>query len=384
MKKAIPLMLAASALFPGVSQAGNLSVHGYGTVAISHYHSNDGRGYGRNGGLKENWSANEDTKAGIQVQYNVSPKLRLAAQGRVAAINNQYRFNLAWAYAAYDLTPNTTIRAGRLRLPMFNLSDSADIGYSYPWVRVPEQMYSQITFDSYTGADVIQQFNVASQPVTFEAFAGHVSRQHFSFLGNDAWVRGHYVWGGTASTSFGNLTLRAAYGAAYFDYGYDAPAVMIPPNPYMPNGMIIPPSSPVRKDIKGNFIEFGFNYDSDSWMVRGEYGQRGSKNGAYMPDTTAWDMTAGYHVTDTLMPFISYSRITNDTSAGQAFMSSVGARYDVTSNMDIKAQFSHVKAQDYTGLFSINSPASYTREALNSTSLGDKANIATVAVDFVF
>lgn len=58
----------------------------------------------------------------------------------------------ALAFVSHALTPELTVRAGRLRSPFFMLSDTADINYNQTWVRPPVEVYGLNPFSTSTAS----------------------------------------------------------------------------------------------------------------------------------------------------------------------------------------------------------------------------------------
>lgn len=82
-----------------------------------------------------------DTKLGLQGTATL-PDPRFSATAQVVSRGSQNgRVDLEWLYATYRVTENTSIQAGRKRLPLFYYSDSQDVGFSLPWTHLPPQVY---------------------------------------------------------------------------------------------------------------------------------------------------------------------------------------------------------------------------------------------------
>ncbi|MCG8613823.1 MAG: hypothetical protein MI864_25210 [Pseudomonadales bacterium] len=81
-----------------------------------------------------------ETLAGLQVQTQFTEKAR-ATLLLMAKGGNDFDANVEWAYLSYDLTNELTLNAGRYRLPLYYYSDFLDVGYAYPWIRPPVDVY---------------------------------------------------------------------------------------------------------------------------------------------------------------------------------------------------------------------------------------------------
>ncbi|WP_137939962.1 hypothetical protein [Chitinivorax sp. B] len=185
-------------------------------------------------------------------------------------------------------------------------------------------------------------------------------------------------------------------------------------------------------EVPASFIGFGATYDPGQWFVQAEYTKR--KTESFVGDTTGWYVSGGVRV-GKFTPYMTYSRLKTDselTSSGASSVNTavlpnlpaipqlaalqagvdqvnggvtslnnnvallnaglngllnagnnaqrnitIGVRWDVMKNMDIKLQWDHLKID--------NKGAGYT---LNNTQPdfdpGKKINLFSAAVDFVF
>lgn len=112
-----------------------------------------------------------DAVVGFQPTFQVNDKTKAVLQfvGRGGERNNLIA---EWAYISHAFSPNLTGRAGRLRVPYYVGSEYLEVGFAYPWVRPPVDIYSQLPFTSYYGIDTFYNFNLFGWQTTFQAFNG--------------------------------------------------------------------------------------------------------------------------------------------------------------------------------------------------------------------
>ena len=125
------------------------SFSGFGTVGLAHssekradFIANDLqlRGAGRNG----KWSAEVDSRIGVQLDAKFNSQLSAVLQvTSEQRYDGSYKPELEWANIKYQITPDLSVRAGRIVLPTFLLSDSRKVGYASPWVRPPRSRWSK-------------------------------------------------------------------------------------------------------------------------------------------------------------------------------------------------------------------------------------------------
>lgn len=81
-------------------------------------------------GYDEKMSFQANSLFAIQVRADLQEKLSATAQ-IIAKGQNDYEAKFNWAYLAYQLTNEVTVKAGRFRTPLFMYSDFLDVGYAY-------------------------------------------------------------------------------------------------------------------------------------------------------------------------------------------------------------------------------------------------------------
>ncbi|HEY9135721.1 MAG TPA: hypothetical protein VIM85_07995 [Pseudomonadales bacterium] len=150
------------------------------------------------GGLSNSENHASNAIAGLQFDFTINDKtnavLQLTANGLGHRDSQDSPGTVAaeWAYLAYHLTDNLTFRAGRLRLPFYMASEYLEVGYAYPWVSPPGAVYGLLPFDSYYGADVTYNFNLAGIDIAYQGYRGTVELE----------------------TNFGTFNIKGIYGNA--------------------------------------------------------------------------------------------------------------------------------------------------------------------------
>lgn len=174
----------------------------------------------------EAWSFKSDTILGGQIQFQASD--RWAVTGQVVArgfnFDNKSDFEpvLEWLFTSYQLTPETRVRAGRLRTPFYLYSESLEIGYSYPWVRPPVDAYSFLLspLSHFDGADVTATFDAGFADIDVQVFAGVTESEYFDFN-----IQINTMLGANLVARWQDVTFR--YGATFVDT--DASSVALQP-----------------------------------------------------------------------------------------------------------------------------------------------------------
>lgn len=107
----------------------------------------------------QSWNFRLDTVAGIQLRHKFSQKISYTHQLLYRASDIERSLTTEWAYIAYKINPELQIKAGRLRRPLFMLSESLEVGFSYPWVRPPVEIY-RVPNTGLEGIDLLYDFQL--------------------------------------------------------------------------------------------------------------------------------------------------------------------------------------------------------------------------------
>ncbi|QSX32122.1 hypothetical protein JYB87_10015 [Shewanella avicenniae] len=224
---------------------------------------------------------------GLQANYQFSDKLSVTAQGVLTASETRDS-DLEWLYLTWTPADNLTIRAGRQRGPFFLYSDSIDVGYSYPWINLPFQIYNGYIFPTYDGIDVTWGYSTDTIDYTLQGYAG-------SYGGG-----GIYIFGGTTDyelKKMGGLIAKARYENVEFRVsryrGY--PDLKIPQlsqlQQMLQSAGLTRTADALKTKGWGDITQLGFSYDDLNYFFRAEWMQAQSEIQYMVP----WALT-GYYV----------------------------------------------------------------------------------------
>ena len=113
---------------------------------------------------------------GLQMEFKLNHNSKVVTQ-LVGRGKTDFDIGAEWGYFAYNITPALTFRAGRVRIPLFLLSDYLEVGYAYPWVRPAAEVYDLAElFSSQDGMDLLYNFSVGSVDSQVQVGAGTLAR----------------------------------------------------------------------------------------------------------------------------------------------------------------------------------------------------------------
>ena len=374
----------AAAQAMGLSAKSRFQFNGFLSTGASFVGSKNNAGYviPEHGTLTHNIGFAPNSLVGIQVTGKLNKQAAIVAQfvasGDDSNGSTAYSVNTKWAFLRYDIAPSVQVRAGRFRLPLFVYSDTQDVGYSYPWVFLPDEVYRIVPLEDMNGVSTLYKVNFGNSGyrLQIQPFYGENSSKYTLIYGGPgpgssssplppkgapltASFKENNIVGG--SISFGNthFTVHAAY--AHLDL---IPNVL---------GHAVPETHP-------NFYSAGIKFDWQNWLLSGEFAKR-DKLGSTVADLEGFYAMVGYRA-GKILPSFTYAKIktTNSPkidpgSAGEYAQNqqsfTLGLNYYISPNLVAKTSGSYIKIG--TGGY-----------GLFNAKPGDHAYLYMVSLDAIF
>jgi hypothetical protein len=426
---AVLLLCNAARAQSDEGNAPSLSFRGFGTVGIAHstedqadFLAQDLQGTGA--GRGRSWSPDIDTRLGAQLDATFTPQLsgvlQVIAEQRY---DGSYNPKVEWANLKYQVTPDFSIRAGRIVLPVLMVSDSRRVGFAQPWVRPPVELYSLIPLTQSDGVDM--SYRLSNGEATNTLRVGASLRDLKESLPDGGEVISKNGWQISNALEYGDASLHMAYtrtkltveafqplfdGYRRFATGAAQTAADLPP---------IPMTAPVRAALTAasaqataiadkydtdnkrfEILSIGGSYDPGDWFIMAEWAQTEQKS--VLGKRQAWYATGGYRF-GALTPYLTYAESkfkSNQSDAGITAISntdtvqlnstlnaqlagapiqktvSVGMRWDFARNTALKLQYDRTN---------IGSGSTGTLDhALPGYKLGGGFEVFSATIDFVF
>lgn len=83
----------------------------------------------------------QDAKFGLQVSADVAEDMNVVAQLLARGVQDDFDLVVSWAYLDVSVSNNFKLRAGKMKEPVFLISDYYEVSYAYPWIRPPQEVY---------------------------------------------------------------------------------------------------------------------------------------------------------------------------------------------------------------------------------------------------
>ena len=351
-------------------------------------------------GRSHAWSADVDSKLGAQLDWQMAPRwsavLQVVSEQR---LDYSYRPRVEWANVKYQATPELALRAGRIALPMFVAADYRKVGYAYPWVRTPVEVYGAVPLSSSDGADLTWRWNGETLRGTTQVLAGRTDMA----LYEGARLRGSGIAGLSQTVEYGDLSVRASMITTRLTVSL-YPELFAGLRAFGEQGAHIADAIATERK-RANAFSIGLNYDPGNWFVLAEAGHY--RVDSFLGTTHSFYASSGYRY-GALTPFAGYARIAGKkppgphalaldglappyaaaggqlnlaldgllrTIASQATVTA-GLRWDAAPNVAVKLQYDRVTPRAGSRGTMMNLGPAFRS--------GATTHVASAALDFVF
>lgn len=295
-----------------------VTVSGYGTLACTVTNTGEAEfaRFNQYRGAGNSPELGVDSNLGIQATAALSDWLSVTGQVLMRKlVQDNWRGELYWAYAKARVSPQWSLYVGRIAAPVFMISDYRNVGYANPMLRPPQEMYSQVPFDTVDGASVSWQTALGDTLVMAQYAAG-TTRQKLFTQGETP--GSHRQVNIDASNT---LNVVAERGPLSARIGYSQSNITVTNAPDVNaltaalRGASVAYGLPQLNQLadalaisgkKASFVSLGMGLDLERVLVQAEAGRR--KTGSLVPDSTSWYAMAAYRL-GKFVPYVSYASL---------------------------------------------------------------------------
>ncbi len=339
-------------------------------------------------GSGDQWSHDSLTRAGVQFNARINDRAQAVLQ-LFASGEDDFDAEIQWGYLDYALTDSVSVKAGRIVAPFYMHSQYVDVGYAYPWVTPPAEVYLLAPIKTMEGMELAWSFATGpvfhrltgfwgSSTVDAGARAGGVAFQAEDLSGINLTSRWH------------DWTLRAAYSGATVSVAQDDLDGL--------SGGLTSMLGLSFDEVYTYFGGVGLQYDDGSWFMASEaallnfgnwypsarsgYVSVGKYLGKWMPLLT-WTAVEAHDLDETYMPQLEGTgispRVLQDQLAEQQKGWTAGVRYSLTDAIALKGEYSYY--YDFSD-DELSSNGFFTTD--DRSRLDDGASVVRLSVDLVF
>ncbi len=377
----LAICLASTSAF--ALEQGEALINGFGTVGVTHLGGeDDGRSYGISGQTNDSWRGDQLSKFGAQLTYGVTDTVGLTLQTTAKASGEEWKANLEWAYLSWQSTDNLMMRVCRLRTPVYMYSESIDVGFSYPWLRLPDEVYSQVQLSNYEGADIVYNLPLSFATLSFQLAGGIAKNRDYYIYDEEFDIDYDNVFGSSVSLATNDFgTFRVGYVEADIDTDISGSFTDIFGNPGTASLLAL------DKD-KGKFTSIGYQYDNGTWLTANEWTSRVIENDG-SNSTDSFYLMGGRRFGD-FLAHVTYAQL--DEDEGRQSSWTLGLNYNILPTVVLKGEYKRVDTTGgYDGVFVRNAQELYDNTVYDRTNglAGVPArnydgDIISAGIDFVF
>jgi hypothetical protein len=351
-------------------------------------------------GATSAWGINVDSRLGLQLDVDFNEQLHAMLQwvARDHA-GNFFTENVDWAFLRWRPRDDLDIRLGRMGLDIFLLSDYRNIDYAYLWMRPPSEFYGVHSMNHFNGVDIAKKFAVGEGQLTLKGYAGYDSE-----AGAYNTLYDYLLWGVNLVHESGNWRSRMGYySAEQLHSSISSASIAELQTPAMKQQWpgiqsiahyLSTPDKPVH------YGSLGVAYDDGIWPVQSElsyidseisgfanringYLSVGRRFGKVTPFALygfEQSLTRKLYIPAPAVPSTDLLNLRTAIDSGlnrsvDQMSLSLGARWDIYENVDLKVQWSH---------YWLGQNSSLTQWLYPATPLPNQVNVWSFGVDFVY
>ena len=361
-------------------------------------------------GISEDLSFEKDSRFGLQISSDVTDRMSVVAQLLGRGENNNFNAIVEWAYIDYEIHDIANIHVGKIKQPVYLVNDYVEVGYAYPWIRPPQEVYLlNNPLNTVNGIELLLQFPVGPGTLSFQPYIG--SNRDDIPNAQGAYFEAENIYGLDIKYSGRGYTVHASNFQCEVKTfgGFDTES----------------PFGTLNVDLNGkgncNVSAAGLNLDLANVVVYAEWTKRSTDQelSRAFGDTEGYYATIGYRF-GKFMPHITFASITGEASTyglpasgaatvvampGASFNFPVpvqtsitaGLRYEVNDSAALKIEYQVVDVnQDQNDLAKANEPGGpgfgipyinyglFNADDFNQGSPQSKVGIMSVALDVIF
>ncbi len=252
-------------------------------------------------GYDDSLTFKENSLLGLQGQLKFNDRLSATALGLIR--DNDAGSDLEWLYLSYRPINALNISLGQMQTPFYSLSDSLDVGYSYPWVIAPKEVYNDFVFKRFQGVKARYSLVIDRATANIEAYWGGFDDDLSAGNGNTIETEVDDLHGFIGELRIANFTLRTSFHSGFVDLVLtesDQFAEVLSASGFEQSAASLGP------DGDTDFYQFSAEYDSLTYFLRAEWIDIDFTSD-FLQDTHSYYLTYGYYF-KTLTTLITYSQ----------------------------------------------------------------------------
>jgi hypothetical protein len=272
------------------------------------------------------------TKAGLQFHSNISKRNEAFVQLLANGENGRdFNFALDIAHITFSYTDNHKLLYGKIRLPVWMISDYRQVGSLYPWVNPPEEVYEIVPLETVGVNDTF--FGISFEGLvaqngkhraTYRFYHGGGERS-----GKDMETRIRNLHGLLLNYDYGDLTLKASY-----------------LNALSKGEKTLSDGTKVDASFgRAQYYSYGLRYDSEYILAMSEFSQVLADNRSYENVKSYYAMLGGYLYDQLFLLHATFSEVLESSKSDKDIFQetwTVGLNYNFDLNTVLKLEYKRV------------------------------------------
>lgn len=319
-----------------------------------------------------------DSKFGLQMTADVADNMQAVAQILAAGSDENFDLDIEWAYVDWRLNNVMSLRAGKVKEPVFLISDYIEVGYAYPWIRPPQEVYRNNPITTINGMEALFQTSINNMSLIFQPYIGTNTE---AVPGTNGAVQ-------FDASNFYGASLQLASRAFTLQMSFlqtDVATTNLSGDPSL---------DPFTQQGEAQLISAGLSWDVNNFVGYTEYVTRDISEAqmeGIFPDQDAWYVTLGYRMGN-FLPHITMANSEADPVGGLPANQGVsqdsitlGLRYEINNSAAFKFEVQSITPDIAAGSGGLFGQTSTGLPAVpGDFNDGDSATMISAAVDIIF
>lgn len=299
-----------------------------------------------------------DTRLGVHSKVTLFDTMSVVGQVLVRRNSiDEVEWSTPWAYLHWQPDVQYEMLLGRFRHSLFMITDEMDIGYAWPWVRPPVELYSLVGDASYVDGLKLRYRNTLGNYTA--AIEGHFGTVHIDRAPRIV-IDNHKNYGVAVSLSDGTVTYRASLVQADVSIAAQGlNGIVQQINQQFPS---ILHEYSVTNVSPQRYVNLGIRYEDGQWLLLSEVSRLWLRT-RMLPNKWAYYLTLGRSIEEftpyvtvanqQMTDFSAENRLTGNlasiiekfeqNSVTEQFAVALGLRWDFTAGMALKMQIEQIR-----------------------------------------
>jgi len=296
--------------------------------------------------------AAHDNRIGIQLDATITDYMRVTTQLLARAPDNDFNLVVNWAYVDFEIAKRFNAHVGKYKIAQFLVSDYAEVGYAYPWIRPPPDVYGTNTMVSLSGLDMFFRQPLGNIDLVLQVYYGDGIQDDFipaKYYDEQPPANTIGLNKGDPLSFESKNTTGINLGVSSEHFTFRIGHMQTEINADLPSTAI--------RGSEGKFSGVGFSVNMKNFISYAEYVVRNSDEemNKIFPDQIAWYVTLGYRF-GSFLPHYTFSILDKGKDQSDYALeqqsSTYGIRYEINQGAALKFEILHaIPKEGNYGLF---------------------------------